>query len=128
MTENLVEQTDAADSNVSALYEGRWREHHALLASAYGTGDAGAWVLLAPARPPSPLLGFAGGRYKKRRGAEVWLRADQLVHHSGAELAAARAAGTFFEAGRCDNTKCALGAGHGGRALSVIKQHRCACF
>eukprot|EP00966_Prymnesium_polylepis_P253839 5867102-Prymnesium_polylepis.1 len=31
------------------------------------------------------------GKYQKRRGgADVWLRADELIHHSGTELAAAR--------------------------------------
>ena len=118
-------ETDAADSNVSALYEGRWREDHALFLKDYGTGDAGSWVLLAPARPASPILGYAAGRYKKRRGGDVWLRADQLVHHSGAELAAART-GTFFEAGRCDSTECTLGAGHGGLCshLGVLGKRR----
>ena len=114
--------TKAADANVSGLYEDRCREHHALLLEHYGTrDDAGSWVLLAPARPASPLLGYAAGRYKKQRaGANVWLRADELVHHSGAELAAARAAAksggaaAVFEAGRCDSTECTLGAGHEG--------------
>lgn len=55
----------------------------------------------------------------------MWLRADELIHHSGAELAAARAAANaannatmqaagVFEAGRCASTACTLGAGHAG--------------
>ena len=71
--------------------------------------------------------GLPGGQVpeaKKRRGADVWLRADELIHHSGAELAAARAAANaanaamqaagVFEAGRCASTACTLGAGHAG--------------
>jgi hypothetical protein len=110
--------TNQPDSNVSALYEGRWREQHTLFPDHYGTGDAGSWVLLAPRRAASPILAYNRGRYKKRRGAaDVWLRADQLIHHTGAELAAAREASSgvsFFEAGRCDTTECKLVAGHSG--------------
>lgn len=110
--------TNQPDSNVSALYEGRWREQHTLFPDHYGTGDAGSWVLLAPRRAASPILAYNRGRYKKRRGAaDVWLRADQLIHHTGAELAAAREASSgvsFFEAGRCDTTECKLVAGHNG--------------
>ena len=85
--------TCANDANVSVLYEGRWREDHSLFSSDYSsTGGTGSWTLLEPARAASPLLDFANGRYKVTRGSnDKWLRADELVHHSGGELAAARA-------------------------------------
>jgi hypothetical protein len=83
--------TCANDANVSVLYEGRWREDHSLFASDYGTGDIGSWTLLEPVRAASPILDFANGRYKVKRGEhDKWLRADELVHHSGDDLAAAR--------------------------------------
>lgn len=64
-----------------------------LRASDYGVGGVGSWVLLEPHRPASPLLEFANGKYKVTRdGAEVWLRGSELIHHSGAELRAAREA------------------------------------
>ena len=109
--------TTAADANVSGLYDGRWREHHALFLADYGMRGPGSWILLSPARPASPLLDYAAGKYKKQRGGDVWLRADQLLHHTGAELEAARDAAKHcaaFEAGRCDSTACTLGAGHDG--------------
>ena len=111
--------TTAADANVSGLYDGRWREHHALFLADYGMRGPGSWILLSPARPASPLLDYAAGKYKKQRGGDVWLRADQLLHHTGAELEAARDAAKHcaaFEAGRCDSTACTLGAGHDGCA------------
>ena len=64
---------------------------HSLFASDYGVGGAGSWVLLEPYRPASPLEDYDRGKYMvKRNGAPVWLRADHLVHHSGAELASCR--------------------------------------
>ena len=88
-----LSETSAPDLNVTGLYEGQWREGHALRASDYGVGGVGSWVLLEPHRPASPLLDFANGKYKVTRdGAEVWLRGNELIHHSGAELRAAREA------------------------------------
>jgi hypothetical protein len=82
------------DGNVSVLYENQWREEHALLPEMYGTCDIKAsWVLLQASRPQSPILGFANGKYmKKRHGSDVLLRADQLIHHTSAELEQAREA------------------------------------
>ena len=84
--------TTSPDSNCSVLYAGKWRENHALLIADYGAGDKyGSWVLLAAVRPPSPILGFSNGKYRKQRGSSgVWMRAEDLPHHSGSELAAAR--------------------------------------
>ena len=62
--------TTAADANVSGLYDGRWREHHALFLADYGMRGPGSWILLSPARPASPLLDYAAGKYKKQRGDE----------------------------------------------------------
>ena len=87
-----IGNTTADDSNVSVLYSGNWREDHALLESDYGAGGVGSWVLLSPNRPASPLLDYESGRYKVNRGGDKWLRAEELVHHSGKELAAAREA------------------------------------
>eukprot|EP00966_Prymnesium_polylepis_P149795 3460374-Prymnesium_polylepis.1 len=84
--------TSANDANVSVLYEQRWREDHSLFAADYGTGGIGSWTLLEPVRAASPLLDFANGRYKVKRGSQdKWLRGDERVHHSGDELAATRA-------------------------------------
>lgn len=108
----------AADSNVLGLYELQHREDHALFLKDYGPSERrGSWVLLEPVWPPSPILDYVAGQYKKRRGDDyVWLRADQLVHHSGKELAIARKApvaqAAVFELGHCSSTACTLGAGH----------------
>ena len=83
--------TSAGDSNVSALYINGWREDHALFESDYGLFGDGSWVLLEAQRPASPLLDYDRNKYKVMRdGVAVWLRSDQLVHHSGSELAACR--------------------------------------
>jgi hypothetical protein len=86
-----IGDTSAKACNFSALYLDRWREDHSLFASDYGTGGAGNWVLLEGT--PPPILDFHAGKYKvKRGGADVWLRADDLIEYSGSDLAAAREA------------------------------------
>ncbi|MEC7287716.1 MAG: hypothetical protein VXU42_03400, partial [Verrucomicrobiota bacterium] len=84
--------TTSPDSNCSVLYMDKWREDHALLLADYGVCDKyGSWVLLEAERPASPILGFSNGKYRKQRGSSgVWMRAEDLPHHSGSELAAAR--------------------------------------
>ena len=41
---------------------------------------------------PSPILDFHAGKYRVKRGGDVWLRAEELVEYSGSDLAAAREA------------------------------------
>ena len=76
----------------SALYENKWKEDHTLLTSSYGVGsEKGSWVLLQPTRPGSPILDYSNGKYvKMRNGKQVSFRPDELIHHSGTELKAAR--------------------------------------
>ena len=70
------------------LYEGDWREQHALLPSAYGEGgEPGAWLLLEGSAA-AEIASYEHGKYKVGDG---WYRACELVHHSAADLAAARA-------------------------------------
>ena len=87
----LPAKGEAHQCNFSALYDGEWREQHALLISQYGVKDEpGAWVLLkGTAR--SEILEYKDGKYKvKMDGVEKWMRASQLLHHSASELSEAR--------------------------------------
>ena len=81
----------ANECNFSALYEDGWREQHTLLIGAYGLGDEpGSWVLLESTTRPE-ILEYANGKYKVATSdGERWFRAAQLVHHTAADLLAAR--------------------------------------
>jgi hypothetical protein len=103
----------AADSNFSVTYEGESVEQQTLLSPAYGGTAYGAWWLLAPCAPP--IGGYARGRYLV---GGTWRRAAELPHapteRAAARAAAAAAAPTYFAPGRCESTRCTLGAGHSG--------------
>lgn len=72
------------------MYLNSWREDHSLLPETYGVaGGYGSWCLLQTTRPATPIEGYNNGKYLKN-GA--WMRgtSDDLLHHSGEELAQAR--------------------------------------
>ena len=101
-------------------YEGGWVEQQTLLTQAHGGAAHGAWFLLEGAVRAPLITGYRRGTYLVD---DAWLPASALVHHTSAELAAARArataatvttAPTHFDTNRCDSTQCTLGARHTG--------------